>query len=346
MIVTEAKERMITYESAGVNIDAGEEVVRRIKPLVRKTFNSNVLTDIGGFGGLYDARFPGMKSPVLVSSTDGVGTKIKVAIAAGKYNSVGHDLVNHCTNDILVCGAKPIFFLDYFASGKLNVERGVDIIKGFANGCEENGCALIGGETAEMPGIYANDDFDLAGTIVGIVERDAILSHENVQAGDVLIGLRSNGLHTNGYSLARKALVDILGVDAKPPELDGETIGEALLKVHRSYLKPVLSLFEKFSPREDIHSLSHITGGGIVGNTSRVLSEGLALDIDWNSWKRPAIFNLIQSVGNVPEESMRKALNLGIGLVIIANASRVDDMVSHLMSVSEEPVVMGKVRVA
>ncbi len=346
MIVTEAKERMITYESAGVNIDAGEEVVRRIKPLVRKTFNSNVLTDIGGFGGLYDARFPGMKQPVLVSSTDGVGTKIKVAIAAGKYDTVGHDLVNHCTNDILVCGAKPIFFLDYFASGKLDVEHGVSVVTGFVNGCEENGCALIGGETAEMPGIYAKDDFDLAGTIVGIVERDAILSRENVQAGDVLIGLRSNGLHTNGYSLARMALVDILGVDAKPKELDGETIGEALLKVHRSYLKPVLSLFEKFSLREDIHSLSHITGGGIVGNTSRVLSEGLALDVDWNSWKRPAIFNLIQSVGNVPEESMRKALNLGIGLVIIANASRVEDMTSHLKSVGEDPIVMGKVRVA
>lgn len=343
MTVTEEKEQMITYESAGVNIDAGEEVVRRIKPLVRRTFNSNVLTDIGGFGGLYDANFPGMKSPVLVSSTDGVGTKIKVAISAGKYDSVGHDLVNHCTNDILVCGAKPIFFLDYFASGKLNIERGVDIIKGFANGCEENSCALIGGETAEMPGIYAEEDFDLAGTIVGIVERDAILSRENVQAGDILIGLRSNGLHTNGYSLARKALVDILGIDAKPTELNGETIGEALLKIHRSYLKPVLSLFEKFSPREDIHALSHITGGGIIGNTSRVLSEGLKLDINWNAWQRPAIFNLIQSVGNVPEESMQKALNLGIGLVIIANASRADAIAQHLKDYGEEPVMMGRI---
>ena len=343
MIETEAKQQMITYESAGVNINAGEEVVRRIKPLVRKTFNANVLTDIGGFGGLYDASFPGMKAPVLVSSTDGVGTKIKIAIAAGKYDSVGHDLVNHCTNDILVCGAKPIFFLDYFASGKLNVDRGVDIIKGFANGCEENGCALIGGETAEMPGIYADDDFDLAGTILGIVERDSILSRENVQAGDILIGLRSNGLHTNGYSLARKALVDILGIDAKPTELNGETIGEALLKIHRSYLKPVLSLFEKFSLREDIHALSHITGGGIIGNTSRVLSEGLALDIHWSAWQRPAIFNLIQSVGNVPQESMQKALNLGIGLVIIANASRADDIAQHLKDFGEEPVMMGRV---
>ncbi len=343
MIVSEAKEQVITYESAGVNIDAGEEVVRRIKPLVRKTFNSNVLTDIGGFGGLYDARFPGMKSPVLVSSTDGVGTKIKVAIAAGKYDSVGHDLVNHCTNDILVCGAKPIFFLDYFASGKLNVEHGVQIVTGFANGCQENGCALIGGETAEMPGIYAQDDFDLAGTIIGIVEKESILSRENVRAGDVLIGLRSNGLHTNGYSLARKALVDVLGVDARPKALNGETIGEALLKIHRSYLKPVLSLFEEFSPHEDIHALSHITGGGIIGNTSRVLSAGLSLDIDWTSWERPAIFTLIQSYGNVPEESMRKALNCGIGLVIIANASRADAMISHLKGDGEVPVIIGKV---
>lgn len=343
MIVSEAKEKMITYESAGVNIDAGEEVVRRIKPLVKKTFNSNVLTDIGGFGGLYDASFPDMKSPVLVSSTDGVGTKIKVAIAAGKYDSVGHDLVNHCVNDILVCGAKPIFFLDYFASGKLDVENGVAIVTGFAEGCSENGCALIGGETAEMPGLYAEGDFDLAGTVVGIVEKDRIVSRENVKAGDILIGLKSNGLHTNGYSLARMALVDILGIDTKPESLGGETIGEALLKVHRSYLKPIMSLFEKFSPHEDIHSLSHITGGGIVGNTSRVLPAGLGLDIDWKAWKRPAIFDLIQSVGNVPEDSMRKALNLGIGLVIIADASRADDIAAHLKAFGEEPVIMGKV---
>jgi phosphoribosylformylglycinamidine cyclo-ligase len=342
MIVTEER-IMITYESAGVNIDAGEEVVRRIKPLVRRTFNSNVLTDIGGFGGLYDARFPGMKNPVLASSTDGVGTKIKIAIAANKFDTVGHDLVNHCTNDILVCGAKPIFFLDYFASGKLDVDNGEAVVKGFVAGCEENNCALIGGETAEMPGIYAEGDFDLAGTIIGIVEREKIVSRENVRSGDVLIGLRSNGLHTNGYSLARKALVDLIGVDAKPKELNGETVGEVLLRVHRSYLMPILSLFEKYSPHEDIHALSHITGGGIVGNTSRVLPKGLQLDIDWNRWERPAIFDLIQSAGNVPEESMRKALNLGIGLVVIADATKADSMIEHLRSTGEDPVNMGKV---
>ncbi len=333
----------LTYESAGVSIDAGEEVVDRIKPLVRRTFNANVLTDIGGFGGLYDATFPGMKHPVLVSSTDGVGTKIKVAIAAGKYDTVGQDLVNHCVNDILVCGARPIFFLDYFATGKLNVDHGTAIIGGFAKACEENGCALIGGETAEMPGMYAEEDFDLAGTVVGIVEKEAILSRENVGVGDVLIGLASTGLHTNGFSLARKALVDTLGVDASPQELGGKTIGEALLSVHRSYLHPMLELFKSFKPKEDIHALSHITGGGIVGNTSRVLSKELALDINWNAWQRPAIFSLIQSMGNVPEEDMRRTFNLGIGLILIVAKEKSNAITEALTALGEQPVVMGTV---
>jgi phosphoribosylformylglycinamidine cyclo-ligase len=333
----------ITYASAGVNIDAGEELVQRIKPFVRKTFNDKVLTDIGGFGGLYDGRFPEMKSPVLVSSTDGVGTKIKIAIAAKKYDTVGQDLVNHCVDDILVCGARPIFFLDYFASGKLNVDNGVAIVSGFAKACEENNCALIGGETAEMPGIYAGDDFDLAGTVIGVVEKEHILSRENVAAGDILIGLPSTGLHTNGFSLARKALVDKYGVDATPAELGGESIGEALLKIHRSYLHPIMHLFGKLTPKVDIHALSHITGGGIVGNTSRVLSSGLSLDIDWNAWERPAIFNLIQKEGNVPEEDIRRALNLGIGLIIIAPPSKADAICDELKSINERPIVMGKV---
>ncbi|MBS1902989.1 MAG: phosphoribosylformylglycinamidine cyclo-ligase [Bacteroidetes bacterium] len=334
----------MTYAAAGVNIDAGEEVVRRIKPLVRKTFDANVLTDIGGFGGLYDARFPSMRHPVLVSSTDGVGTKIKVAIEAGRYDTVGQDLVNHCTNDILVCGARPLFFLDYFATGKLDVEKGTAIISGFANACQENGCALIGGETAEMPGMYANDDFDLAGTIVGIVERDELLSREEVQASDVLIGLPSTGLHTNGYSLARKVLVDTLGVNAKPAELGGESVADVLLKVHRSYLHPVMKLLGEFKPKTDVHALSHITGGGIVGNTSRVLSSELTLDIDWSSWQRPAIYGLIQQLGNVPEDDMRRTFNLGIGLIIIAAKEKADGIVSFLRSIGEQPVVMGSVR--
>lgn len=333
----------LTYASSGVDIDAGEELVDRIKPLVRKTFNENVLTDIGGFGGLYDARFTGMKHPVLVSSTDGVGTKIKVAIAAKKYDTVGQDLVNHCVNDILVCGAKPLFFLDYFASGKLDIDAGTDIVAGFAKACGENSCALIGGETAEMPGMYAEGDFDLAGTVVGIVEKENILSRETVTAGDILIGLPSNGLHTNGYSLARKAVVDTLGVDARPAELGGETVGEALLKVHTSYLHPIMNLLSHFKPKTDIHALSHITGGGIIGNTSRVLPKHLKLDIDWSAWSRPAIFGLIQKSGNVPEEDMRRAFNLGVGLIIIADASIGNDIIKALTAFGEHPFVMGTV---
>lgn len=334
----------LTYADAGVSIDAGEEVVRRIKPLVRKTFNANVLTDIGGFGGLYDARFPGMSHPILVSSTDGVGTKIKVAIAARRYDTVGQDLVNHCTNDILVCGARPIFFLDYFATGKLDVEKGTAIIGGFAKACEENGCALIGGETAEMPGMYANEDFDLAGTIVGIVEREHLLSRDHVRAGDVLIGLPSTGLHTNGFSLARKVLIESLGVNATPPELGGESVADVLLKVHRSYLHPIMNLFETYKPNVDIHGLSHITGGGIVGNTSRVLSDDLEIDIDWSAWNRPVIYSMIQSLGNVPEDDMRRTFNLGIGLIIIAGKDHADGIVSHLRSIGEEPIVLGVLR--
>ncbi|MDP4242451.1 MAG: phosphoribosylformylglycinamidine cyclo-ligase, partial [Bacteroidota bacterium] len=307
----------LTYQSAGVNIDAGEELVRRIKPMVRKTFDQRVLTDIGGFGGLFDAGFPGMTSPVLVSSTDGVGTKIKIAIDANRHDTVGEDLVNHCVNDILVCGARPLFFLDYFACGKLQVEVGEAIISGFVRGCQNNGCALIGGETAEMPGMYAESDYDLAGTIVGIVERDRMFRRENVAEGDILIGLPSSGLHTNGYSLARRALFPRYSLDATPAHLGGESLADALLKVHRSYLRPILDLIDTFEPGRDIHALSHITGGGIVGNTSRVLHEDLTLDIDWSAWSRPPIFQLIQDAGLVPEDDMRRAFNLGIGLILI-----------------------------
>jgi phosphoribosylformylglycinamidine cyclo-ligase len=333
----------LTYKTAGVNIDAGEELVLRIKPMVRKTFDERVLTDIGGFGGLFDARFPGMTSPVLVSSTDGVGTKIKVAIEANRHDTVGEDLVNHCVNDILVCGARPLFFLDYFACGKLDVEVGENVIAGFVRGCQNNGAALIGGETAEMPGMYAEDDYDLAGTIVGVVERDRMFRRENVAAGDVLIGLPSSGLHTNGYSLARHALLAQYSIDSTPSELGGESISDALLKVHRSYLKPIMHLLETFKPGEDIHALSHITGGGIVGNTSRVLSDALALDIDWNSWQRPAIFSLIQQSASVPEDDMQRTFNLGIGLILLVPPSNADAIESGLRAFGESPIRMGSV---
>lgn len=338
-----AGESTLTYREAGVDIDAGEELVHRIKPLVRRTFNDRVLTDIGGFGGLFDARFPEMKFPVLVSSTDGVGTKLKVAILTDRHDTVGQDLVNHCVNDILVCGARPLFFLDYFASGKLRVDAGEALISGFVKACEENGCALIGGETAEMPGMYAEGDYDLAGTIVGIVDRERMFNRENVVEGDVLIGLRSSGLHTNGYSLARKALLKNWQVNDTPAQLGGESIADALLKTHRSYLKPIMSLLEEFVPGKDIHALSHITGGGIVGNTSRVLREGLELEIDWKSWEVPAIFRLIQQEGNVPDEDMRRTFNLGIGLILLLPAENKDRVIAKLRDLGEDPVVMGRV---
>ncbi len=346
MEVEEIREPMefgLTYKSAGVNIDAGEELVRRIKPMVRRTFNDRVLTDIGGFGGLFDARFPDMKFPVLVSSTDGVGTKIKVAIDANKHDTVGADLVNHCVNDILVCGARPLFFLDYFACGKLKVEVGEAVISGFVTACQENGCALIGGETAEMPGMYADEDYDLAGTIVGVVERERMFRRESVVPGDVLIGLRSSGLHTNGYSLARRALFPEYKLDSTPDILDGDTIASALLKVHRSYLRPISRLLESSEPGQDIHALSHITGGGIVGNTSRVLSEGLSLAIDWSAWDRPPIFQLIQEAANVPEEEMQRAFNLGIGLILLVDANSATAVEASLLKIGEQPVRMGHV---
>jgi phosphoribosylformylglycinamidine cyclo-ligase len=344
MVIEEVREvnrQNLTYEKAGVNIDAGEELVRNIKPVVRKTFSERVLTDIGGFGGLFDARFPEMKFPVLVSSTDGVGTKIKIAIETHRHNTIGQDLVNHCVNDILVCGARPLFFLDYFACGTLRVEAAQSVISGLANACEENGCALIGGETAEMPGIYNGEDYDLAGTIVGVAERDRMFRRENVADGDILIGLPSTGLHTNGYSLARKALLAHYRLDS--PLHNGETIADALLKVHRSYLRPMQHLLEKFSPTEDIHALSHITGGGIVGNTSRVVPEGLTLDLDWNAWHRPPIFQLIQETGNISEEEMRRAFNLGIGLIMIVAPDRAERIEKTLTEFSEASVRIGNV---
>ncbi len=339
----QAKLKAMTYENAGVSIEAGEELLRTIKPMVRKTFNDRVLTDIGGFGGLFDARFPEMKFPVLVSSTDGVGTKIKIAIEAHRHETVGQDLVNHCVNDILVCGAKPLFFLDYFGCGKLETYIAESVISGVAKACEENGCALIGGETAELPGIYLHEDYDLAGTIVGIAERERMFSRESVREGDVLIGLPSTGLHTNGYSLARKALLSRFTLNTLPTLLGGETIGEVLLRVHRSYLRPIQSLLERFNPGTDIHALSHITGGGIVGNTSRVVPGGLALEVDWDAWPRPPIFKLIQETGKISEIEMRRTFNLGIGLILLVPPALADAVQSALSECGEKPVSMGRV---
>ncbi len=326
----------MTYKAAGVDIDAGEETVRRITGAVRSTHTPAVLNDIGSFGALFDASFRDYKEPVLVSSVDGVGTKLKIAAMLGKHDTVGRDLVNHCVNDILTTGARPLFFLDYFATGKLRPEVAEQVILGFVAACRENGCALIGGETAEMPGMYSPDEYDIAGTIVGIVEKSAILSRDNVAEGDVLIGLPSTGLHTNGYSLARAALLPHFGLNASFDEL-GCTLGEALLAVHRSYLNSVHPLLRVGA----VHGVSHITGGGIVGNTMRVIPKNLSLDVDWNAWTRPPIFGVIQKLGRVPEEDMRRTFNLGIGMILIADERRTGELMSELQA--EAPVVLGRV---
>jgi phosphoribosylformylglycinamidine cyclo-ligase len=297
-----------------------------------------VLSGIGGFGGLFDARFKGYKSPVLVSSVDGVGTKLVVAQMMKRHDTVGQDLVNHCVNDILVCGARPLFFMDYRATGKLNFETTSDIIGGFVQACKENGCSLIGGETAEMPGFYDGDKYDLAGTIVGVVEKKKIIDSGRTKKGDVLIGLSSTGLHTNGYSLARSTLLRKYSVNDFVEEL-GSTVGEVLLTVHRSYLKIVSEVVRKF----DVRGLSHVTGGGIIGNTMRVLPKALALSIDWNSWDRPRVFRLIQSIGNIPEEDMRRTFNLGIGFVVIVPKKSAKAVLKTLRKRGENGRVIGEV---
>lgn len=326
----------ISYKDSGVDIAAGEETVDRIKPLVKSTHNSNVLSNIGLFGGFYDASFPGYDHPILVASTDGVGTKLKVAFAANKHNTIGQCLVNHCVNDILCCGAKPLFFLDYFATGSLNPDVTVQVIEGFVTACKENDTALIGGETAEMPSMYHEGEYDVSGTIIGVVDKKNIVNGSAIQKGDVLIGLKSTGLHTNGYSLARAVLFGKFKVDDYLDYL-GETIGEALLKVHKSYLNLVAPLVES----QVLTGISHITGGGLIGNTKRIIPNGLSLNIDWNSWSRLPIFDLIQDTGKISDEEMKTAFNLGIGMVLIAKKSNADKVFEAVKDYS--PVYIGEV---
>jgi phosphoribosylformylglycinamidine cyclo-ligase len=332
---------MTTYKDSGVDITAGEDLIRRIKKPVRSTFNKNVLADIGMFGAFYRADFKGIKKPVLVSSVDGVGTKLKIAIAMNCHDTVGQDLVNHCVNDILVCGAKPLFFLDYYATGKLAPDNAEQVILGFVKACKENNCALIGGETAEMPGMYETNDYDIAGTIIGVVDETKVLNGKKVQIGDVLIGLPSTGLHTNGYSLARRVLLNKFSLNTYIDELK-KTIGDTLLTVHRSYQPSIYPLLQQSLSRS-IHGLSHITGGGIEGNTMRVVPKKFRLSVDWNSWDRPAIFNLIQHVGDVPEEDMRRTFNLGVGLILIVDSKNADTIMAALKKKNERPFIMGEV---
>jgi phosphoribosylformylglycinamidine cyclo-ligase len=328
----------LTYVQAGVDIGKGDRLVKRIKRSARSTFSRSVLRDIGAFGAFFDARFPGYTSPVLVSSVDGVGTKLKIAQLLGKHDTIGEDLVNHCVNDILVCGAQPLFFLDYFATGSLNVDTAESVIRGFARACKQNGCSLIGGETAEMPGIYAGDDYDLAGTIVGVVERKAIVDGRRIRKGDVLVGLPSTGLHTNGYSLARRVLLEKYSLTDYLDEL-GTTLGHALLAVHRSYLGIITTILKKVP----VHGLAHITGGGIRGNTMRIVPQGLHLNIDWEAWDRPPLFRLIQRAGRVPEADMRRTFNLGIGLVVVIPRTKRDALFTLLNREHETGYRIGEV---
>jgi len=326
------------YEDAGVSIKAGEETVNKIKEYAKATFNKSVLTDIGLFGAFFQPDLTQYKEPVLVSSVDGVGTKLKIAIELNKHDTIGQDLVNHCVNDIAVCGAEHLFFLDYMAFGKLNSKIGAEIVKGFSIACKENGCALIGGETAEMPGVYQIGDYDLSGTIVGVVEKSEIIKGDKITPGDVLIGVPSTGLHTNGYSLARKVLLEKYKITEKIPSLK-KTLGEELLSVHRSYLQLIRTL----KSRTEVKGLSHITGGGIVGNTRRILPKELNLNINWSSWDVPPIFKLIQTTGEINDDEMREVFNLGLGLVIIVSKKKVGAALKIANEINEQFTVIGEV---
>lgn len=327
-----------TYKSAGVDILAGDKTIEKIKRFAKSTFNKNVLSDIGLFGGFYELDLTGYKNPVLVSSVDGVGTKLKIAFEMDRHETIGQDLVNHCVNDIAVCGAEPLFFLDYYATGKLNPDKAAKVIEGFAIACKENGCALIGGETAEMPGFYSGEEYDVSGTIVGIVDKSKIINGSSIQKGDLLIGITSNGLHTNGYSLARKVLLEKYKLDQHFDEL-GHTLGEELLRVHKSYLKIIRALKENV----EVKGLSHITGGGIVGNTKRIIPEGLSLHIHWGNWEMPPIFKLIMRTGNVNVEEMRNVFNLGIGLVVIVSPTQERLAFQIIHEMKEHALLIGEV---
>ncbi|HXG94378.1 MAG TPA: phosphoribosylformylglycinamidine cyclo-ligase [Blastocatellia bacterium] len=306
----------ISYRDAGVDIDAANETVERIKQLARSTFNENVLTEIGSFGGMFRADFSQMREPVLVSSADGVGTKLRIAFMTGVHNTVGYDLVCHCVNDILVQGARPLFFLDYVAAGKLVPETIASVIEGLARGCREAGCVLIGGETAEMPGFYSEGEYDIAGFIVGVVDRSKIIDGTRIKPGDAVIGLPSVGLHTNGYSLARKLLFDVAGYnpDTYVEEL-GLTIAEELLKPHRSYLGALDGLLDLGI----IKGLAHITGGGLLENIPRILPAGASVEIHEGSWPVLPVYELLARIGNVSEREMYRTFNMGIGMVIITS---------------------------
>jgi phosphoribosylformylglycinamidine cyclo-ligase len=330
---------MTTYKDAGVDVEAGDEAVDRIRPMVRDTFTPGVLADIGAFGSFFELDAGDMERPVLVSSIDGVGTKVKVAARARRYDTVGQDLVNHCVNDIAVCGAEPLYFLDYVGTGTLDPGVAEEVVRGFATACSENGCALVGGEMAEMPDVYGEGDFDLVGTIVGLVDKAQIVDGRAVEPGDVLLGLPSTGIHTNGYTLARTVLFEEYDVGDAPDALGGETVGEALLRVHRSYLDAIRALVDADLAR----GLAHVTGGGLPGNLRRVVPDDCRAVVDYDAWERPPLFDLIQEMGSVPEGDMRQTFNLGIGLVALVREADLEAARRVLADLGEEPRPIGRV---
>lgn len=332
-------EKKLTYRDAGVDIDAGNLSVKLIKDSVKATYRPEVLGDLGGFGGLF-AMSTKYKEPVLVSGTDGVGTKLRLAFILDKHDTIGQDAVAMCVNDILVQGAEPLFFLDYLAVGKLEPEQVADVVKGVANACKESGCALIGGETAEMAGFYAEGEYDIAGFAVGAVEKSKIIASEKVKAGDVILGLPSSGVHSNGYSLVRKIVFDVKGFkgDEYIDEL-GKTIGEELLTPTRLYPKSCLPLIEKF----DIHGMVHVTGGGYYENIPRALPEDMGAEIDATSWPVPPIFTLLKEWGNVDWHEMYRTFNMGIGMIIIASADEAEKIKADLQARNEAVYEIGKV---
>jgi phosphoribosylformylglycinamidine cyclo-ligase len=328
----------IRYRDAGVDIDEADRAVSSIKKLARRTFTRGVLTDIGSFGACYELS--GLRKPVLISSADGVGTKLKVAFLTGRHDTVGEDLVNHCVNDIAVQGAMPLFFLDYFAVGKLDAGVASAVVSGISRGCRNNSCALIGGETAEMPGMYAEGEYDLAGFIVGAAERSKLITGNGIRRGDFLLALPSTGLHTNGYSLARKLLFEQAGYGPGTilPEL-GSSVADALLAVHRSYLKPIRAL----AGAGMLRGAAHITGGGLTDNTPRMLRRGLAAAIDTTAWKIPPLFELLRQIGNIPDDDYRRTLNLGVGMILAVPARAATRAEALLSRQGETPFRIGSV---
>ncbi|MEA1981420.1 MAG: phosphoribosylformylglycinamidine cyclo-ligase [candidate division Zixibacteria bacterium] len=330
----------LTYAASGVDVKAGEESVEKIKSLVAETFNPQVLTGIGAFGGFFKPDMKGIEKPVFISSADGVGTKLKLAFMTDLHDTVGEDLVNHCVNDILVHGAKALFFLDYIATGKLSTEVVAGIVTGLSRGCKNSGMALLGGETAEMPDFYQIGEYDLAGFIVGVVDENRIINGSTIVEGDVCLGLKSNGLHTNGYSLARKVAFEIGGLkpDDKIEEL-GETIAQSLMKVHRCYANLIHPVLDNFS----IHGMAHITGGGIPGNLKRILPEGLSAEIKKGTWDILPIFDYLKKIGNIDPDDIYSAFNMGIGYILVVPKQEAENVIKHLNQAGEDVFTIGKI---